>query len=188
MFGLSNITKLLRYSLLGCFKLFFMVYFSRRDHLKNLGKAYEDLNLLKAYLQDYKSLCATIVDVMVSSILRILVHLFLYQSLSKIQESPKKPRILCLHGHGSNALLLKEHFNNWPDYVLEKMDLVFINGPFPIIDETSDIERFEWYTMEKVNTTSENFEEGITYIEDRMIELGPFDGMLGFSQVKYVHD
>ncbi|KAD5960762.1 hypothetical protein E3N88_12234 [Mikania micrantha] len=61
-------------------------------------------------------------------------------------EIPKKPRFLCLHGHGSNAAKLQEHFNNWPDYVLDKMDLVFINGPFSVDDED---ELFEWFTLDK---------------------------------------
>ncbi|XP_035831453.1 esterase AGAP003155 isoform X2 [Helianthus annuus] len=57
---------------------------------------------------------------------------------------PKKPRFLCLHGHGSNATLLEDHFKNWPDFVLEKMDFVFINGPFPVDDGL-----FEWFTSDE---------------------------------------
>ncbi|KAI3704352.1 hypothetical protein L1987_74570 [Smallanthus sonchifolius] len=62
-------------------------------------------------------------------------------------ETPKKPRILCLHGHGSNGATLKEHLSIWPDYVLEKMDLVFIDAPFSV-DE--DGELFEWFTFHKL--------------------------------------
>ncbi|MFS7996461.1 putative serine hydrolase FSH, alpha/Beta hydrolase [Helianthus anomalus] len=57
----------------------------------------------------------------------------------------KKPLFLCLHGHGSNATLLKDHFKNWPDFVLEKMDFVFINAPFPVDDGL-----FEWFTTDEV--------------------------------------
>ncbi|KAM0067568.1 putative serine hydrolase FSH, alpha/Beta hydrolase [Helianthus debilis subsp. tardiflorus] len=95
-------------------------------------------------------------------------------------ETPKKPRFLCLHGHGSNATLLEDHFKNWPNFVLEKMDFVYINGPFSVADEL-----FEWYTTDEDYKT-ENFDEGIAYIEDRMVELGPFDGVLGFSQGAFV--
>ncbi|KAL8211209.1 hypothetical protein R6Q57_005646 [Mikania cordata] len=94
-------------------------------------------------------------------------------------EIPKKPRFLCLHGHGSSAAKLQEHLNNWPDYVLDKMDLVFINGPFSVDDED---ELFEWFTLDKDNNTYKNFDEGMAFIEDCMVELGPFDGLLGFSQ------
>ncbi|KAK9073615.1 hypothetical protein SSX86_007939 [Deinandra increscens subsp. villosa] len=90
--------------------------------------------------------------------------------------TPKKPRILCLHGGGSNASELKEALKVWPDYVVEKMDPVFINAPFPTND---DDEHFEWYARDE---TYENFNEGIAYIEERMVELGPFDGVLGKSQ------
>ncbi|KAJ0556431.1 putative serine hydrolase FSH, alpha/Beta hydrolase [Helianthus annuus] len=57
------------------------------------------------------------------------------------------------------------------------MDFVFINGPFPVDDGL-----FEWFTSDEDFANFENFDEGIAYIEDRMIELGPFDGVLGFSQ------
>jgi len=32
-----------------------------------------------------------------------------------------------------------------------------------------------------------NFEKCLEYLEDRMIKLGPFDGLIGFSQVSYLH-
>ncbi|MFS7954473.1 putative serine hydrolase FSH, alpha/Beta hydrolase [Helianthus anomalus] len=96
-------------------------------------------------------------------------------------ETPKKPRILCLHGGVSNATLFKEELSIWPDYVLEKMDLVFINGPFPAYRDGIIVdEHFEWYA--KDDETYGNFEEGIAYIEDCMVKLGPFDGVLGKSQ------
>ncbi|GJW63730.1 putative serine hydrolase FSH, alpha/beta hydrolase [Tanacetum coccineum] len=118
----------------------------------------------------------------------ILCKILGIQKLTNI--ALKKPRFLCLHGHGSNAAELEEELTVWPKSVTEKMDFVFINGPFPIGDETDVIQRFEWFNLDKgsfelnvkVNTEYDNFEEGISYIEDRMIELGPFDGVLGFSE------
>ncbi|KAI7730091.1 hypothetical protein M8C21_001909, partial [Ambrosia artemisiifolia] len=93
--------------------------------------------------------------------------------------TPKKPRFLCLHGHGSNATIFKDHFNNWPDFVVEKMDLVFITGPF-LVDEANEL--FEWFVMAEDRSKIEKFDEGISYIENRMVELGPFDGVIGLSQ------
>ncbi|PWA35562.1 serine hydrolase FSH [Artemisia annua] len=104
------------------------------------------------------------------------------QKLENDIRSPKKPRFLCLHGHGSSAAIFRTYFDKWPESVTSKIDLVFINGPFPIGYPTPDDEHFEWFTLDKVNTEHDNFEEGISYIENRMIELGPFDGVLGFSQ------
>ncbi|KAJ0549889.1 putative serine hydrolase FSH, alpha/Beta hydrolase [Helianthus annuus] len=96
-------------------------------------------------------------------------------------ETPKKPRILCLHGGVSNDTLFKEELSIWPDFVLEKMDLVFINGPFLAYSDGIIVdEHFEWYA--KDDETYGNFEEGIAYIEDCMVKLGPFDGVLGKSQ------
>ncbi|KAK9073616.1 hypothetical protein SSX86_007940 [Deinandra increscens subsp. villosa] len=97
-------------------------------------------------------------------------------------ETPKKPRILCLHGHGSNAAIHKRELDRWPDYVLDKMDLVFINGPFSIDDGISDYEQYTWFTCDKEKKIYLNFDESIAYIEARMIEFGPIDGVLGFSE------
>ncbi|KAI3704358.1 hypothetical protein L1987_74576 [Smallanthus sonchifolius] len=66
-----------------------------------------------------------------------------YKDIQKM-EIPKKPRFLCFHGHASNAARLEEQCSNWPDYVLEKMDLVFIDGPFTVEDGL-----YDWFTMVK---------------------------------------
>lgn len=104
------------------------------------------------------------------------------QKLANDIRFPKKPRFLCLHGHGSSAAIFRTYFDKWPESVTNKIDLVFINGPFPIGNPTPGDEHFEWFALDKVNTEHDNFEEGISYIENRMIELGPFDGVLGFSE------
>nr|GEU48673.1 hypothetical protein [Tanacetum cinerariifolium] len=82
-----------------------------------------------------------------------------------------------------------EHTRNirmLPASSLIKIGLVFVNGPFPIEFPTPGDEHYEWFAIDKVNTEYDNFEEGISYIEDRMIELGPFDGVLGFSRIRRV--
>ncbi|XP_038716311.1 dihydrofolate reductase-like isoform X2 [Tripterygium wilfordii] len=103
-------------------------------------------------------------------------------------EIVKKPRFLCLHGfRTSGEILKKQMIMKWPDSVLEKIDLVFPNGPFPAQGK-SDVEGifdppyYEWFQFNKEFTEYINFDECLAYIEDYMIKHGQFDGLLGFSQ------
>ncbi|XP_048232240.1 esterase CG5412-like [Ricinus communis] len=102
-------------------------------------------------------------------------------------EIRKKPRILCLHGFRTSAAILKKLVERWPGDVLEKLDLVFLDAPFPARGK-SDVEGifdppyYEWFQGNQDFTEYWNFEECLTYIENYMIERGPFDAVLGFSQ------
>ncbi|MED6196596.1 hypothetical protein PIB30_048930 [Stylosanthes scabra] len=99
----------------------------------------------------------------------------------------KKPRFLCLHGFRTSAEILKKQVNKWPQSVIEKLDLVFLDAPFPCQGK-SDVEGifdppyYEWFQFNKEFTEYTNFDECLQYIENYMIKHGPFDGLLGFSQ------
>ncbi|XP_028757328.1 esterase AGAP003155-like isoform X2 [Neltuma alba] len=99
----------------------------------------------------------------------------------------RKPRVLCLHGFRTSAEILKKQIHKWPESLLQKMDLVFADAPFPCQGK-SDVEGifdppyYEWFQFNKEFTEYTNFDECLKYIEDFMIEHGPFDGLLGFSQ------
>ncbi|GLU20539.1 hypothetical protein SLE2022_367320 [Rubroshorea leprosula] len=63
----------------------------------------------------------------------------------------KKPWILCLHGFRTSAEILKHVIGKtWPEAVLEKLDLHFLDAPFPARGR-SDVESifgppyFEWF-------------------------------------------
>lgn len=67
----------------------------------------------------------------------------------------KKPKILCLHGHGASAKILQEEMKRWPDFVLEMMDLVYIDAPFPLEDQSGNKGKFdppyyEWFQAYEV--------------------------------------
>ncbi|XP_017981660.1 PREDICTED: dihydrofolate reductase [Theobroma cacao] len=103
-------------------------------------------------------------------------------------EIARKPRFLCLHGfRTSGAILKKQIETKWPQSVLEKIDLVYPDAPFPAQGK-SDVEGifdppyYEWFQFNKEFTSYTNFEECLAYMEDIMIRQGPFDGLLGFSQ------
>nr|XP_009802159.1 PREDICTED: uncharacterized protein LOC104247763 [Nicotiana sylvestris] len=88
------------------------------------------------------------------------------------KKSEKKPQVLSLHGHGANAEILKKEMElGWPQAVLEKLDLVFLNGPFLLQDKVDSHGIFnppysEWFQNDKIIRKA----------------YGPFDGVLGFSQ------
>ncbi|KAF3445981.1 hypothetical protein FNV43_RR11159 [Rhamnella rubrinervis] len=99
----------------------------------------------------------------------------------------KKPRVLCLHGFRTSGEILKKQVEKWPESVIKTMDLVYPDGPFPALGK-SDVEGifdppyYEWFQFNKEFTEYTNFDECLQYIEDFMVENGPFDGLLGFSQ------
>ncbi|CAH8391778.1 unnamed protein product [Eruca vesicaria subsp. sativa] len=99
----------------------------------------------------------------------------------------RKPRFLCLHGFRTSGEIMKIQLNRWPKAVIDRLDLVFLDAPFPCrgksdVDGIFDPPYYEWFQFDKEFTEYENFENCLEYLEDRMIKLGPFDGLIGFSQ------
>ncbi|XP_059457725.1 uncharacterized protein LOC132187431 [Corylus avellana] len=101
-------------------------------------------------------------------------------------QTQRKPRILCLHGFRTSGEILKKLAGRLPQTVLEKLDLVFLDAPFPA-EGKSDVEGiydppyYEWFQANEDYTEYTNFEECLAYMEDYMLKHGPFDGVLGFS-------
>ncbi|KAF7829978.1 dihydrofolate reductase [Senna tora] len=95
---------------------------------------------------------------------------------------PKKPKVLCFHAFRTSGAIFKKQVYRWPEAVTKNLDLVFLDGPFPAQGK-SDVEGifegpyFEWFQYSKY----QNFDECVKYVEDYMVEHGPFDGFLGFS-------
>ncbi|XP_004490411.2 uncharacterized protein [Cicer arietinum] len=99
----------------------------------------------------------------------------------------RKPRFLCLHGFRTSAEIMKTQMHKWPQSVLDKLDLVFLDAPFPckgksLVEGIFDPPYYEWFQFNEETTEYYNFDECLQYIEDFMIKHGPFDGLLGFSQ------
>ncbi|KAL8145453.1 uncharacterized protein LOC141706988 isoform X1 [Apium graveolens] len=103
----------------------------------------------------------------------------------------RKPRFLCLHGFRTSGHILKTQLNKWPEFVLDKLDLVFPDAPFPCtgksgVDGIFDPPYYEWYQSNQDFTEYTNFDECLEYIQECMIKHGPFDGLLGFSQGSFL--
>lgn len=101
-------------------------------------------------------------------------------------QAQRKPRVLCLHGFRTSGEILKKLAGRLPQSVLQKLDLFFLDAPFPAQGK-SDVEGiydppyYEWFQANKDFTEYTNFEECLAYVEDYMLKHGPFDGVLGFS-------
>lgn len=82
---------------------------------------------------------------------------------------------------------MKIQLHKWPKSVIDRLDLVFLDAPFPCQGK-SDVEGifdppyYEWFQFNKEFNEYTNFEKCLEYIEDSVIKLGPFDGLIGFSQ------
>ncbi|KAL3504838.1 hypothetical protein ACH5RR_034679 [Cinchona calisaya] len=102
--------------------------------------------------------------------------------------NPRKPKFLCIHGFRTSAEILRKQVTaKWPQSVLDKLDLVYVDAPFPCqgkseVEGIFDPPYYEWFQFNKEFTEYQNFDECLAYIEDYMIKHGPFDGLLGFSQ------
>ncbi|KAE7999990.1 hypothetical protein FH972_004362 [Carpinus fangiana] len=101
-------------------------------------------------------------------------------------QTQRKPRILCLHGFRNSGEILKKLAGRLPQTVLEKLDLVFLDAPFPAegksgVEGIYDPPYYEWFQGNEDYTKYTNFEECLAYVEDYMLKHGPFDGVLGFS-------
>eukprot|EP01018_Ginkgo_biloba_P039077 Gb_39256 [translate_table: standard] len=97
----------------------------------------------------------------------------------------KKMRVLCLHGFRTSASFLHKQISKWDSSITEKLDMSFLDGPFPA-GEKSDIEGifppyYEWFQFNK-DFTDYNPDKGLSFIVEYMEKNGPFDGLLGFSQ------
>lgn len=67
----------------------------------------------------------------------------------------KKPRVLCLHGFRTSGEIMCTQMRKWPGHVLERLDLVFADAPFPA-EGRSEVEGifpppyYEWFQFNKV--------------------------------------
>ncbi|KAK1396048.1 FSH1 domain-containing protein [Heracleum sosnowskyi] len=107
-------------------------------------------------------------------------------SEAEIKE-PRKLRFLCLHGFRTSGHILKTQLKKWPEFVLDKLDLVFPDAPFDChgkseVEGIFDPPYYEWFQFNKDYTDYTNFDECLKYIQEYMIKHGPIDGLLGFSQ------
>ncbi|XP_076887400.1 uncharacterized protein LOC143537542 [Bidens hawaiensis] len=102
-------------------------------------------------------------------------------------ENNKKLKVLCLHGFRTSGVILQKLVERWPQPLLQKLDLVYMDGPYLARGE-SDVDGifeppfYEWFQSDQEFKEYYNFEECLEKIQEFMLTHGPFHGVLGFSQ------
>nr|XP_043632587.1 esterase AGAP003155-like [Erigeron canadensis] len=99
----------------------------------------------------------------------------------------KQLKVLCLHGFRTSGKILQKLVERWPQPLLEKLDLVFMDAPYPArgksdVDGIFEPPFYEWFQSDLEFKEYYNFEECMAKIQEFMVNHGPYDGILGFSQ------
>nr|GEW35277.1 hypothetical protein [Tanacetum cinerariifolium] len=99
---------------------------------------------------------------------------------------------MCLHGYRTSGVILqKPILEKWPQFLLDQLDLVFMDGPYPAqgkaaVEGIFEPPFYEWFQADEEYKEFYNFEECLAKVEEFMLNHGPFDGVLGFSQLLIV--
>lgn len=110
----------------------------------------------------------------------------------------QKLKILALHGYRQSGPVFKGKTGSFRKIVQKYADFIYITGPHKVVDEfgvLEDVESVEtdqyswWFNRNDVTFKGDRqggpaigFGESLQLIEKAYEELGPFDGILGFSQ------
>ncbi|KAL2760691.1 hypothetical protein ACRALDRAFT_1066831 [Sodiomyces alcalophilus JCM 7366] len=103
-------------------------------------------------------------------------------------------RLLCLHGVGSSGSICESQFQPFVKAADPSYEFVFVNGPVTSIRGPGMGGEYDgpFYSHTTGYTTGEMV-EALDHLEAVMEEMGPFDGVVGFSQgaalaISYIYD
>ncbi|XP_022010014.1 esterase AGAP003155 isoform X2 [Helianthus annuus] len=70
------------------------------------------------------------------------------------EKQNKKLKILCLHGFRTSGAILQKEVEKWPQPLLQKLDLVFMDGPYPAqgksgVDGIFEPPFYEWFQADE---------------------------------------
>ncbi|XP_067667059.1 esterase OVCA2-like [Haliotis asinina] len=110
---------------------------------------------------------------------------------------PDVLRILCLHGYRQNGHTFRERTGAFRKIIKKHAELVFITSPHIVPPakgsedgeaQNSD-ERGWWFSQEddtynaqEVSQCCKGYDESVEFVKQSLVEQGPFDGVLAFSQ------
>lgn len=66
----------------------------------------------------------------------------------------KKPRVLCLHGFRTSGEIMSTQMKKWPAHILDRLDLVFLDGLYPAqgpsaVEGLFPPPYYEWFQFNK---------------------------------------
>lgn len=99
----------------------------------------------------------------------------------------RKLRILALHGWKQNADRFRMKTGAFRKLVKRHVDFEFLDAPWeePALNEREledGIKRLTWFLPNEDRTVYHKWHDSVLYLRDYMVQNGPFDGVLGFSQ------
>ncbi|KAK1977275.1 DUF341 domain protein [Colletotrichum cereale] len=103
-------------------------------------------------------------------------------------------RILCLHGVGSSGAICESQFGPFLRAADPSYEFVFVDGPEPSIRGPGMGPHLQGpFFSHTAGYAPSQMKDAIKNLEITIEELGPFDGVLGFSQgaalaLAYIHD
>lgn len=101
--------------------------------------------------------------------------------------SPRKLRVLGLHGYRTSGAIMKKQLSKWSPAIHDLVEFTFLDAPTPAKGK-SDVEGiyegpyFEWMQFNDDYSEFYGYEESLAFLVDYMEKNGPFDGLIGFSQ------
>ncbi|XP_074659693.1 esterase OVCA2-like isoform X2 [Tubulanus polymorphus] len=114
--------------------------------------------------------------------------------------SSEKLKILCLHGYRQNEQTFREKTGAFRKIIKSHAELVYITAPNVVPSVTSNEQNHEdsatvndqrgwwfstpddYYRPQDDTDCCKGFDDSLKLIEQTIVEHGPFDGVLGFSQ------
>ena len=112
----------------------------------------------------------------------ILCQIVSYTKINSIMSVPKL-RILCLHGKQQNKEVFRTKLGRIPHKLRNIAELTIVDAPHVLDTEsTSDLIARTWFYRDSDNNVDVNsLLNSMEYLRKTWNELGPFDGVLGFS-------
>jgi hypothetical protein len=127
-----------------------------------------------------------------------------HQAPSAMSSPPppaKKLRVLCLHGHRTNAAVMVNQTKGLRAALGDRAEFIYLDAPHlargptdPVIElhHAKDAPFYEWWDSNPTDTTHQrenqwklrliNHEETLAIMDKKLRELGPIDVVVGFSQ------
>ncbi|KAJ1935769.1 hypothetical protein EC988_008388, partial [Linderina pennispora] len=118
-----------------------------------------------------------------------------------VDTSTSKLRVLCLHGYEQDASVFRVKIKHLVREMAEQVEFVFATAPNvlrpfdysgmdsllqqSLIQSGNTISRVRhgWYTqLSDTPEITHGLENSVAYLQGMLEELGPFDGIFGFSQ------
>ena len=87
----------------------------------------------------------------------LFIFIFCAKEMGSEGTIVRKPRFLCLHGFRTSAEIMKIQLHKWPKAVIDRLDLVFLDAPFPCqgksdVDGVFDPPYYEWFQFNEVQS------------------------------------